>query len=102
LCAPVTATCVLLFRPFPLFPPTQSRRTIAELSVQRFVGSGLGVRVEMHYDLGRRVIGYELPLYFIRNNAGGLAGGISLGWRTDRRELSATAFVGEVLGIPRG
>ncbi|MDQ6886876.1 MAG: hypothetical protein M3068_06230 [Gemmatimonadota bacterium] len=101
LCAPVASTAVLRCRSVSVGAPSESRRTIADLSVQRFIGSGLGLRVEAHCDLRRRVFGYELPLYFIRNGDGALTGGVSLGWRTDRRELLASVFVGEVLGIPR-
>lgn len=43
--------------------------------------------------------GIELPIYFLRNTAGGFQGGIALGWRDQDDNGSVSIFVGKSFGI---
>ena len=47
------------------------------------------------HDLRRGVTGVDLPVWLVRNPAGGLAGGVRFGYRTDARQMTAALFVSE-------
>ena len=41
----------------------------------------------------------EVPIYFLQAKSGGLTGGVTLGWRSDTKAFTASAFVGPVLKL---
>ena len=53
------------------------------------------MRLTVSHDVRRGVTGIDLPVWVVRNAAGGLAGGIRFGYRTDARQLTASLFVSE-------
>ena len=76
--------------------PSNTNRVSMEA---RRVFRWFGISPKVTYDATRGATGVQLPLYFLQDPAGGLRGGIILGWRSDRKEFSARAVVGQVLGL---
>lgn len=81
-----------------LHGPVRDASSLLRFEYRRLLGEALGLRPVVTYRTRSGIWGYELPLYFLRDQKG-LTGGVSLGWRSDTRETTVSAFVGEVLGL---
>lgn len=79
--------------------PRKSIKAIAELEVRKYFGSNFLAIPRVSHDFRKTVTGVELPLYFLKDLKGGLNGGISLGWRSDERSITASVFVGHFADI---
>jgi len=51
------------------------------------------------YDFKEKVLGLQLPVYFLRNSDGQLTGGFRLGWRDDTHDLTASVFISKPLTL---
>jgi hypothetical protein len=86
-----TTTCSSIV----LGAPSSTVRTVASVSGTWSIGGNGAVRLTVSHDLQHGVTGIDLPVWVIRNAAGGLAGGIRFGYRTDARQVTASLFVSE-------
>jgi hypothetical protein len=75
--------------------PSDTGRTVAGVSAAWSVGGNAAMRLTLSRDFTHRVTGIDLPLWLVRNAAGGLAGGVRFGYRTDAKQVTAALFVSE-------
>jgi hypothetical protein len=75
--------------------PADTGRIAASLSGAWSIGGNAAMRLTLSRDFTHRVSGVDLPVWLVRNAAGGLAGGVRFGYRTDAREVTAALFVSE-------
>ncbi len=96
-CAPATfgpsgtETCADMV----LGAPFTRDRTIASISGAWSVGGNGAARLTISQDLQRGTTGVDLPVWIIANAAGGLAGGVRFGYRTNSRQVTVALFVSE-------
>jgi len=58
-----------------------------------------GVGLTSTYDFEARVLGLELPLYFVKDKDGKFIAGIKGGWRDDNHDFFASVFVSTAYGL---
>jgi hypothetical protein len=81
-------------------PPGDPRRTNRlSFEVKQFLGTNVAFAPKFNWDVDESVVGVELPIYFLQAKDGGLTGGVTLGWRSDTKAFTASAFVGPVLKL---
>ncbi len=96
-CAPAmfgpggTETCADMV----LGAPFTRDRAIASISGAWSVGGNGAARLTISQDLRRGTTGIDLPVWMIANAAGGLAGGVRFGYRTNSRQVTVALFVSE-------
>ncbi len=96
-CAPAsfgpsgTETCADMV----LGAPFTRARAIASVSGAWSVGGNGAVRLTISHDLRRGTTGIDLPVWMIQNAAGGLAGGVRFGYRTNSRQVTVALFLSE-------
>jgi hypothetical protein len=86
-----TETCANLV----IGEPASSERTIASLSAAWSIGGNGAARLTISHDLGHSITGVDLPVWVMANPAGGLAGGVRFGYRTDTKQVTVALFVSE-------
>ncbi|MFI5231583.1 MAG: hypothetical protein ACHQSE_03620 [Gemmatimonadales bacterium] len=75
-------------------PHNQDRAVVSASGAWSIGGNG-AMRVTVAHDLRHGVTGVDLPVWVMSNTAGGLAGGVRFGYRTDDRQLTIALFVAE-------
>ena len=75
--------------------PRSWERAVASVSGAWSIGGNGAVRLTISHDIRRAVTGIDLPVWVLHNPAGGLAGGIRLGYRTDSRAMTVALFVSQ-------
>jgi hypothetical protein len=88
---PGTETCANMV----LGAPTSTDRTVASISGAWSIGGNGAARLTVSHDMHRGVTGVDLPVWVLTNPAGGLAGGVRFGYRTDSRQMTMALFVSE-------
>ena len=88
---PGTETCANMV----LGAPFSSNRTVASVSGAWSIGGNGAARLTISTDLEHGVTGVDLPVWVMTNPAGGLAGGVRFGYRTDSRQMTMALFVSE-------
>lgn len=86
-----TETCANMV----LGAPYTSDRTVASVSGAWSIGGNGAARVTVSHDVRHGVTGVDLPVWVMTNPAGGLAGGVRFGYRTDSRQMTMALFVSE-------
>jgi len=79
--------------------PTQENRHQLELQLKGYLGPDVGAQLFVTRDLKKDAWGFEVPLYFLKNGDGGLAGGLVLSYRTDKKSFEASVFIGQVFSV---
>ena len=90
--------------------PTAETLKISEAEVRRYLpwldGHDLGVSGIVHRDWVAKETSAEVPVFFVKDKAGGLSGGVSIGYlwspRPDRQGPRFTVFVGQAFGLNNG
>jgi hypothetical protein len=77
--------------------PSRNRGRALALESRWYAGDGFAVQPLVSRDTVARSTSIELPVYFVRNGDGKLAGGVTVGWDSKEREVNAAIFVGSVL-----
>ena len=100
ICAPVGASanqeCTALQRN----APAEKLQTILQLEGRVFlVGGHFAINPLLSYECHAATKGVEVRFLFLQDKDGGLTGGLSTGWRSDTRQYSVIAFVGEKLNL---
>lgn len=75
--------------------PRGRERTVATVSGAWSIGGNAAARLTIAHDVRRAVTGIDLPVWLLQNPAGGLAGGLRLGYRTDSKETTVALFVSQ-------
>jgi hypothetical protein len=75
--------------------PSSVTRAVASLSAAWSIGGNAAMRLTVSQDLRNAITGVDLPVWIITNAAGGLAGGVRFGYRTDARQATVALFVSE-------
>lgn len=75
-------------------PYSYDRATMSVSGTWSIGGNG-AMRLTVAQDLRHGVTGVDLPIWVMSNTAGGLAGGVRFGYRTDDRQLTLALFVAE-------
>ena len=75
--------------------PSASERAVASVSGAWSIGGTGAARLTISRDLRHAVTGIDLPVWVMTNPAGGLAGGVRFGYRTDARQMTVALFVSE-------
>ncbi len=88
---PGTETCANMV----LGAPFSSSRTVASVSGAWSIAGSGAARITISHDLRHGITGVDLPMWVLANPAGGLAGGVRFGYRTDSRQMSMALFVSE-------
>jgi hypothetical protein len=88
---PGTETCASMA----IGEPSTVTRAVASVSGAWSVGGNGAARLTISRDLRNGVMGIDLPVWVMTNPAGGLAGGVRFGYRTDARQVTVALFVSE-------
>ena len=75
--------------------PSSGARAVAALSGAWSIGGNAAARLTISQDLRHAITGVDLPVWIMTNAAGGLAGGVRFGYRTDSKQLTVALFVSE-------
>lgn len=75
--------------------PSDVARAVASVSGAWSIGGNGAARLTISQDLRHAVTGVDLPVWLVANAAGGLAGGIRFGYRTDSHQVTVGLFVSE-------
>jgi hypothetical protein len=75
--------------------PRSRERAVASVSGAWSIGGNGAARLTISHDIRRAITGIDLPVWLIANPAGGLAGGVRLGYRTDSRAMTVALFVSQ-------
>lgn len=86
-----TTTCANMV----LGAPSTSEHAVASVSAAWSLGGTGAARLIVSHDLRHGVTGIDLPVWVMTNAAGGLAGGVRIGYRTDARQMTVALFVSE-------
>jgi len=86
-------------RELPVGSPNRQLSHIGQLEIRKFYGNRFAINPKFTYDFNNKIVGLELPLYFLQSKTKGLNGGVTLGWRSDAKELIIRFFVGNILGL---
>ena len=99
-CSPVAAGGSLKCNQAVIGAPTGPERTSrVSFEVKQFFGAHFALAPKVNWDVGNSVAGVEIPIYLLQAKDGGLTGGVTLGWRSDTKAFTASAFVGPVLKL---
>ncbi len=75
--------------------PSDVTRAVASISGAWSIGGNGAARLTISHDLRHAVTGVDLPVWLVANAAGGLAGGVRFGYRTDSRQVTVALFLSE-------
>lgn len=85
--------------------PTRTDRLLGSLEIRKFFSDYRAVtpaltfgRTKTEAGAWTEVWSVDVPIYFIEGQ-GGTLGGIRLGWRSDKREVTAALFIGGAIGL---
>lgn len=78
--------------------PAEKTGTAVTFDARWLVSTKLAVSLAVSRDSSRDVTAVELPVYFMRNAAGGLTGGIKLNWSSEEKKTGVAVFVGVPFG----
>ncbi|MCX6549855.1 MAG: hypothetical protein NTY02_02410, partial [Acidobacteria bacterium] len=102
ICTPSGSSGILQCAEKVVGAPTRGEHEIAAVELRSFIGQRFAMNPRLSANLSTGTVGFDLPLYFLQKPDGGLAGGVSLGWRYSSQDggtFEITAFVGEVFAL---
>ena len=77
--------------------PVKQVKNLGQFEARVYFHDGeLALNPRISRDFANGITGVELPLYFLKDGNGVLNGGLALGWRSDKREVTLNAFVGSM------
>jgi hypothetical protein len=79
--------------------PGRSLKRIAEFRTRWYPSDDVVYDIVIARDFGQDVTGVEIPVAFIRGKDNLFTGGISLGWRSDTNEMTASVFIGALKNL---
>lgn len=79
--------------------PSGKTSEIYQVEVRRFLSSSVAINPRVTRNVSQKVSAFDLPIYFLSSDGGGLTGGVNIGWRSDRPDAAITVFVGQTLRL---
>ena len=82
--------------------PTLLRSHIVTVELRQFLGPTFAVNPRLSVNPSSGGVRFDVPVYFLQNGKGGLAGGVTMSWRrfrTTGSTIEMTAFVGQVFSL---
>jgi hypothetical protein len=73
--------------------PTHKTKNLVEAEMGMSIRQVAAFRLTAAYDFTNQVTAFDLPIYVIPNASGALGGGVSLGYRSDTKQITASLFV---------
>jgi hypothetical protein len=98
-CTPVGSAGALACTTRAVGAPGDDRTNRLSIEVKQFFGANFALAPKVNIDVSDQILGIEVPIYLIQDKKGGLTGGVTLGWRSDTKAFTASAFVGPVLTL---
>ena len=98
-CSPFNSAGLLTCTDNIVGAPTAGKSNILSIEIRQFIATSFAIAPKLNRDLTKNVTGVEVPIYVLQDKNGGLTGGVVLGWRSDTRAFTASAFVGPVLKL---
>ena len=99
-CSPIKSPGSLSCSDQTIGPPGDPKRSHQTgIEVRKIFNEYFALSPKLTRDWTHDLTGAELPIYFFRSSDGGLNGGVSLGYTFEKKAFTATAFVGQVLGL---
>lgn len=99
-CSPASSGASLKCSQAVVGPPGAPKTTNRlSFEIKQFFGTNFAVAPRINWDIDDSVAGIEVPIYLLQAKDGGLTGGVTLGWRSDTKAFTASAFVGPVLKL---
>jgi hypothetical protein len=82
----------------PFASPARSSAFVASAEGRWFF-TMLAISPVVSYDFKQKVLGLQLPLYFIRDSNKDFTGGVRFGWRDDTHKFTTSVFVSKALSL---
>lgn len=79
--------------------PARALKRIAEFRTRWYPSKDVVYDIVVSRDFQKDVTGIEIPVAFIRGTDGLFTGGISIGWRSDTNEVTASVFLGALRNL---
>lgn len=79
--------------------PTRETTQKLDLEYRRKISERYAYSIQLSRDFKDKVTSALLPFYLIGNDKDGLTGGISLGWNSNDKKVSASVFVGKAFSV---
>lgn len=81
--------------------PKQDNRQQTELEIKRKLTSAFAAGFYLTRDHELKAWGVEVPIYFLKNETGGLSGGIVASYRSDEKRYDISVFIGQAFDLYR-
>lgn len=95
ICTPVGTGGALRCRNRPIGSPVESRASVLDAQVRRFLSRRLAINPHLSYAPDTGETGFELPVYVVANADGALIAGVTPSWNSEDEEVRLTLFVGK-------
>ena len=79
-------------------PKRQTTQTL-DLEWRRKLSERYAFSLQVSRDFKNKVTSVAVPIYLVGNDKDGLTGGISLGWASDDKDVTAGVFVGKAFSV---
>lgn len=99
ICSPLGMMGYSSCKSLALGAPTKRTSSLFHLELRRFFSKSVALGFRAHYDTDADVFSVEIPLYFLQNEDGGLAGGVTAGFRSDEDAPTLGVFVAEAFTL---
>ncbi|HVZ20836.1 MAG TPA: hypothetical protein VG871_07230 [Vicinamibacterales bacterium] len=100
ICSPVGTQGLTSCRSHVLSAPGDPDRSyLISFEMKQFIGTYFALAPRFEFDVTKNAQVVALPIYLFRDGDGGLNGGVTIGWRSDTKAVTASAFVGDVLTL---
>lgn len=83
----------------PIGAPLKKVSSIFQFEARYFLSPRFALNPKIAYDISLKAVGIEIPFYFLTEEKKGLNGGVSLGWRSDKKDLGLILFIGNAFKI---
>jgi hypothetical protein len=100
LCQAVPETSALSCRADTIIgAPDPKERSQFEGQVKGYLTNDVGAELLVTRDVKKDAWGIEVPVYFMKDKSGGLAGGLVFSYRSDDRAYDIAVFIGQVFSV---
>lgn len=79
--------------------PEKKAASILAVELRRFFSRSFAIAPSVMWDAKSEVTSISVPIYFLRNAEGGLTGGLRSNYRSDRKSVTLSLFVGTTLTV---
>jgi hypothetical protein len=98
-CQPLTNTNATTCAERIIGAPKPDNRQQTELEIKRKLTTSFAAGFYLTRDHELEAWGVEVPIYFLKNETGGLSGGIVAGYRSDEKRYDLSVFIGQAFDL---